>query len=76
MVQMSRSELRRIRKALGVRQHELSRLLGRSAATVGNWEHGIGRIPDELKPTIREKLRELLAAKVEHLKKLQQELAA
>ena len=53
---MERNDLRKRRKALGLSQMELARLVGVSLLTVQIWERGVS----EPKPENREKLEQVL----------------
>ena len=54
---MERNDLRKRRKALGLSQMELARLVGVSLLTVQIWERGVS----EPKPENREKLEQVLS---------------
>ena len=54
---MERNDLRKRRKALGLSQMELARLVGVSLLTIQTWERGVS----EPKPENREKLEQVLA---------------
>lgn len=54
---MKRNDLRERRKALGVSQMELAKLVGVSLLTVQIWERGVS----EPKPENREKLEQVLS---------------
>ncbi len=54
---MKRNDLRKRRKALGLSQMELARLVGVSLLTIQTWERGVG----EPKPENKEKLEQVLA---------------
>lgn len=53
---MERNDLRKRRKALGLSQMELARLVGVSLLTIQTWERGVS----EPKPENREKLEQVL----------------
>lgn len=54
---MERNDLRKRRKALGLSQMELARLVGVSLLTIQTWERGVS----EPKPENREKLEQVLS---------------
>jgi transcriptional regulator with XRE-family HTH domain len=54
---MERNDLRKRRKALGLSQMELARLVGVSLLTVQLWERGVS----QPKPENREKLEQVLS---------------
>jgi len=54
---MERNDLRKRRKALGLSQMELARLVGVSLLTIQTWERGVS----EPKPENREKLERVLS---------------
>ena len=54
---MERNDLRKRRKALGLSQMELARLVGVSLLTIQTWERGVGKP----KPENREKLEQVLS---------------
>jgi len=55
-MKMERNDLRKRRKALGLSQMELARLVGVSLLTIQTWERGVS----EPKPENREKLEQVL----------------
>lgn len=57
MKRMERNDLRKRRKALGLSQMELARLVGVSLLTIQTWERSVS----EPKPENREKLEQVLA---------------
>jgi predicted transcriptional regulator len=54
---MERNDLRKRRKALGLSQMELARLVGVSLPTIQTWERGVS----EPKPENKEKLEQVLS---------------
>ena len=56
-MKMERNDLRKRRKALGLSQMELARLVGVSLLTIQTWERGVS----EPKPENKEKLEQVLA---------------
>jgi predicted transcriptional regulator len=54
---MERNDLRKRRKALGLSQMELARLVGVSLLTIQTWERGVS----EPKPENKEKLEQVFA---------------
>ena len=54
---MERNDLRKRRKALGLSQMELARLVGVSLLTIQTWERGVS----EPKPENKEKLEQVLS---------------
>ena len=57
MKRMKRNDLRKRRKALGLPQMELARLVGVSLLTIQTWERGVS----EPRPENREKLEQVLS---------------
>ena len=57
MKRMERNDLRKRRKALGLSQMELARLVGVSMLTIQTWERGVS----EPKPENKEKLEQVLS---------------